>query len=239
MKRALVTTVVLAAVLAMPARLRTPAQTQSQTQQIAARHTPGTGSYNLLIASGFVCDPTSADDCPAVARSDSGATVEISGVGSLDVDNKSVSAAGTFTQKTLAGAIVMSGIWIATALVSFQSYGIDPGAMLRDYPQVTTAGVLPVGGAKMGVPLAALLDGPLAAGGLAVIRIRLLPDVGSPEDALLRVNCARGKVPEAEQTDGVKLAITSGPSFEEQVSGRTILLLRRLMPHLAPKEPPK
>jgi hypothetical protein len=66
-------------------------------------------------------------------------------------------------------------------------------------------------GFMKGGPMRMLRAGPLAAGGLAVVRIRLLPDAGSPQDALLRVNWAKGKVPEEEQTDGVKLTIIGGP----------------------------
>jgi hypothetical protein len=81
-----------------------------------------------------------------------------------------------------------------------------------------------------------MMAGPVAAGGLAVIRIRLLPDAGSPTDAILRVNCARGKVPAEEQSDGVRLTITGGPVFDEQVSGRTVFLLQRPMPNFAWKQ---
>jgi len=65
-----------------------------------------------------------------------------------------------------------------------------------------------------------------------VIHIRLLPDAGSPGEAILRVNCAKGKVPENEQSDGVRLDITGGPAFEEPVSGRTLFLLQRPGPNL-------
>ncbi len=118
--------------------------------------------------------------------------------------------------------------------MSFESYGLAPGALQRDYPQFRALGALPIG--KMPGPMAAMMAGPVAAGGLAVIRIRLLPDAGSPTDALLRVNCARGKVPEGAQSDGVRLTITAGPVFDEQVSGRTVFLLQRPMPNLAWKQ---
>jgi len=60
-----------------------------------------------------------------------------------------------------------------------------------------------------------------------VIHIRLLPDAGSPAEAILRVNCAKGKVPEEEQSDGVRLDITGGPPFDGEVNGHTIFLLRQ------------
>jgi hypothetical protein len=238
MKRALIDLITLTAVLAAPAQIGIRAQGQPQTERGARPHTPAAANYNLLIASGFLCDPTSADDCPAVAQSADGETIEISGAGTLDLANKSVIAAGTFSQKTAAGSIVDTGIWTATGLVSFQPYGIVPFALLRDYPQLRTLGMFPMGGPMMmRGPLAGMLAGPVAAGGRAVIRIRLQSDTGIPQDAVLRVNCAKGKVPEEEPTDGVKLAIAGGPSFEDQVSGRTLFLLRRPMPNLAWKDP--
>jgi hypothetical protein len=66
-----------------------------------------------------------------------------------------------------------------------------------------------------------------------VIRIRLLPDAGSPTDAVLRVNCAKGKVPDDWPSDGVRLAITGGEEFDEQLGGRTVFLLRRPGPNFA------
>ena len=62
------------------------------------------------------------------------------------------------------------------------------------------------------------------------MRIRLLPDAGTPRDALLRVNCAKGKVPEEEQSDGVRLSIVGGPVFDEQISGHSVFLLQRPIP---------
>ena len=65
--------------------------------------------------------------------------------------------------------------------------------------------------------------------------IRLLPDAGLPQDALLQVNCAKGRVPENEQTDGVKLTITGGRGFSVPVAGTAVLLLQRPMPGFALK----
>jgi hypothetical protein len=84
--------------------------------------------------------------------------------------------------------------------------------------------------------MASLMTGPVTAGGVALIHIRLLPDAGTPTDAILRVNCAKGKEPEDVQTDGVRLNITSGPAFDEQVSGRTVFVLQRPGPNFAWKQ---
>src|SRR6516164_6340956 len=184
--------VIVIAVLAIPVRLRVYAQDQPQQKQALTANAPASGSYNFLIASGFLCDPNDSTQCPAVARSSDGETVEISGAGTLGLANKSVTAAGAFTEKTPTGEIVATDVWTATELVSFDSYGVDPGALLRDYPQFRRLGLFVMAGPKMpgpmAGPMAGLMAGPIAAGGVAVIRIRLLADAGSPGDAILRVN---------------------------------------------------
>jgi len=226
--------VIVIAVLAIPVRFRVCAQDQQKQSQPA--NTTATANYNFLIASGFLCDPNDSAQCPAVTRAADGETIEISGAGTLGLANKSVTAAGAFTEKTPTGEIVATGVWTATELASFESYGIDPGALLRDYPQFRRLGLFVMAGLKMpgpmAGPMAGLAAGPIAAGGVAVIRIRLLADAGSSGEAILRVTCAKGKVPEDEQSDGVRLDITGGPAFEEQVSGRTVFLLQRPGPNL-------
>jgi hypothetical protein len=236
-QRALMTVVTVIAALAIRVQLRLAAQDQPQQKQELPASTAATGNYNFLIGSGFLCDPPGSDVCPAVAKADSGETIEITGAGTLGLANKSVTAAGAFTEKSPNGYIVTTGVWTATQLVSFDSYGLDPGALLRDYPQFRRLGLFVMAGPKMPGPMtgpmAGLMAGPTAAGGMAVIRIRLLADAGSPGDGLLRVNCAKGKMPEDEQSDGVRLDITVGQVFSEQVSGRAIFLLQRPGPTLA------
>ena len=244
MKCNLIRAVIAIAALAFPAQLRLAAQDQPQQKQNPPAATPaGTANYNFLIASGFLCDPNDSAQCPAVTRAADGETIEISGAGTLGLANKSVTAAGAFTEKSPNGYIVATGVWIAEELVSFESYGIDPGALLRDYPQFRRLGLFVMAGPKMpgpmAGPMAGLMAGPIAAGGVAVIRIRLLADAGSPGDAILRVNCAKGKVPEDELGDGVRLTIEGGgPVFDEQVSGRAVFLLQKPMPNFARKNSP-
>jgi hypothetical protein len=217
------------AVLVIAVQLPLRAQAQRQQNPAAPRYTLATASYSFLIASGILCE--NADGCPAVAQAGDGDTIAITGAGTLNAGDKSVTGAGSFIEKTSAGAINATGIWTATGLASFQPYGVAPFALLRDYPQLRTARLFSMGRPMMSGfmtgPMAGLMGSPLAAGGVAVIRIHLIPDAGVPQDAILRVNCAKGKVPEDDQTDGVKLAITGGPSFDVQVTGRTVFLLHR------------
>jgi hypothetical protein len=177
-------------------------------------------NYNFLIASGFLCDPNDSTTCPAVARAVSGDAVELSGAGTLSLANKSVTATGAFTHKSPTGEIVATGVWTATELLSFKSYGIAPGALMRESQHFKPS--------RYSLSVLGVLAGPMPAGGLALIRIRLLPDVGTPKEAVLQVNCAKGKVPDNQQGDGVRLAIEQdGPKFDQKVSGRTVLLLRK------------
>src|SRR5437870_2664752 len=170
-RRALTTAVTLVAALATPAPLRLSAQDQPQHKQDLPRYTVATANYNFLVASGFLCDPNDSAPCPAVARAADGETVEISGAGTLDLAGESVTAAGAFTEKTPTGDIVTSGVWTATGLVSFQSYGIAPGVLLLDYPKLRTLGLFPMGRGLMPGLMASLISGPVATGGLVVIRI--------------------------------------------------------------------
>jgi len=73
-----------------------------------------------------------------------------------------------------------------------------------------------------------MLAGPMPAGGLALIRIRLLPDVGKPKEAILEVNCPKGKVPANEAGEGIRLAMQEANlKFDERVSGRSLFLLTK------------
>ena len=235
--RALITVASAVAALVIPARLALGAQDQPRAGAELPRHTLATANYNFLIGSGLLCDWDHSTACPAVARGGNGDSIEITGAGTLNLAGQSVTAAGAFTEKASTGEIMATGVWMATGLMSFQSYGLAPGALQLDYPKLKAYGPSLVGFGKTAGPLGAMMAGPIAAGGLAIIRIRLLPDTGSPRDAVLQINCAKGKVPEEEQTDGVRLTITGGRSFDEEVSGRTVFLLQRPGPSPAWNSP--
>jgi hypothetical protein len=206
------------AALAIPVRLRLAAQNQPQAKTAPRGSAVATANYNFLIGSGLLCNSVDSTACPAVAKAANGETIEINGAGTLSVAHQSITAAGAFTQKTPAGDIVSTGVWAATGLESFESYGLAPGTLQLDYPKLRAFGPFAMGLGKMAGPMAGIMAGPVAAGGLAVIRIRLLPDAGSPAEAVLQVNCAKGKVPPDQPDDGVTLVMQrGGPRFDEQV----------------------
>ena len=176
--------------------------------------------YTLLVGSGFLCDSGDSSACPAVVKSADGASYELSGAGTLAPQSKSVTAAGTYTRKSSSGDVLETGVWVASELVSFDSYGIAPGALMREGRAI--------GPPQFGPKRLPTFSASMAAGGRAVLRIRLLPVSGLAKNATLQVNCALGNVPAEHQVEGVRLALEGGGvEFDEEVSGRALFLLTR------------
>jgi hypothetical protein len=179
----------------------------------------GNGDYIFLVGSGYLCDTGDSSACPGVVKSLQGDSYEMSGAGALSTQSKSVTAAGTFTHKSADGNSLETGIWIATELVSFNSYGIAPGLM---------RGGQPFGPPPFGPRHSPMLSGPMPAGGLAVFRVRLLALRGLSKTALLQVNCPQGRVPDDHQTEGIRLTVEGGGGeFDQEISGRTLFVLTR------------
>ena len=196
---------------------------------IPAMAQSNSGHYILLIASGFLCETGDSSSCPAAVRSADGSSYELSGVGMFDAKSKLVTATGTFTHRSPNGNSLATGIWMANELVSFDSYGIAPGARMRSG---STFGPPQVGPRR--IPM---LSGSMPAGGLAVLRIRLLPMWGPSRSAVLQVNCALGKVPDEHPTDGIRLTFEGGGEFDLEPSGRTMFVSTRLAASPTPKPP--
>src|SRR5215469_5161426 len=85
-----------------------------------ARAQNNNSNYAFLVASGFLCGSAT---CPAAVRSANGDSYEMSGAGTFEVRSKSVTAAGTFAHRSSNGAVLETGVWTASQLVSFDSYG--------------------------------------------------------------------------------------------------------------------
>jgi hypothetical protein len=186
--------------------------------------------YTLLVGAGFLCDSANSSACPAVVNSANGESYELNGAGTLTAPGKLVTAAGTFTHKSTDGVVLETGVWVASELVSFDSYGTAPGALMREGRAI--------GPPQFGPKRVPMLSGPMAAGGLAVLRIRLLPVSGFAKNATLQVNCALGKVPDEHQVEGIRLAFEGGGAeFDEEVGGRALFLLTRPGASAAAKVP--
>ncbi len=195
-----------------------------------ARAQSSSANYTLLVGAGFLCDSGDSATCPAVVKSANGDSYEMSGAGTLTTQSKSVTAAGTFIHKSSNGTVLETGVWIASELVSFDSYGIVLGALMREGRAF--------GPPQFGPMRSRMFSRSMAAGGLAVFRIRLLPVWGLSKNATLQVNCAIGRVPPEHQVEGIRLAFEGGGvEFDEEVSGRTLFVLTRPGASAAAKAP--
>jgi hypothetical protein len=188
------------------------------------------GNYIFLLASGLLSDPNDPSACLAIARSSQGDSYEMTGAGTFDAQKKSVDAVGTFRHKSLDGSLLETGVWIASELVSFDPYGIDPGALPRQG--------LAFDPEASGLIHNPMSSGPLPTGGLAVVRIRLLPVWGPSGTAVLQVNCALGNVPRERLAEGIRLTLEgNGTDFSEEAGGRVMFLAIRPEPRKPVKGP--
>ena len=132
---------------------------------IPARAQRNNGDYLFFIGSGFLCQANDSSACPAVAKSADDSTYELSGAGTFTPPGKSVTAAGTFTHKSTDGVVLETGVWVASELVSFDSYGIAPEALMREGRAL---GPPQFGGKRL-----PMFSGAMPAGGRAVLRCRV------------------------------------------------------------------
>jgi hypothetical protein len=187
---------------------------------ISARAQAGSAPYTFAVASGFLCEGSDSGTCPAVAESPTGGRYEISGAGTFDSRKKSANAAGTFTHKSTNGNVLETGVWIATDLISFQSYGIAPGALIQKGPAL---GRLPFGPKRLPIGLR-----PMPMGGLAALRISFLSTTGATKTATLELNCALGDVPRERSIEGIRLSFDrSAAGFTEEAGARVLFLSMR------------
>jgi hypothetical protein len=178
-------------------------------------------NYTLAIGSGFLCDPGDSVSCPAIAKSANGDSYEISGAGMFDAHNKAVQATGTYAHKSPSGNVLDRGVWIANNLVSFDSYGAAPNALLHQ--------TAPLGPVLLGPKRTPMALGPMPTGGVAVLRIQLLSVLGRSTTAVLQLNCALGNFPPERSVDGVRLTLgADNTEFSEEESGRVMFLAVRL-----------
>ena len=177
-------------------------------------------NFLFLLASGFLCDPGESSACPAAAKSNQGDSYELSGAGTLEVQSKSVRAAGTYTHRSPSGNVLETGVWLAGELLSFNSYGAAPNALPRQG--------WATGPALFALKRLPMSSGPVPTGGLAVLRIRLLPLQGPSRNAVLQVNCALGDVPRERSVEGIRLSMEGNANdFSEEGSGRVMFLSTR------------
>lgn len=173
--------------------------------------------YIFLLASGFLCNPGDPSACQVLVKSSQGDTYEVSGAGAFDTENGSVNAAGTYTHRSPNGNALETGVWLASELVNFNSYGAAPTALQRQNlafgPQLPSL-------KRLSMP-----SSPMPTGGLAVLRIRLLPVRGPSRTAVLEVNCTLGDVPRERSVEGIRLRFEGNANdFSEETGGRVLFL---------------
>lgn len=187
-------------------------------------------NYVFLLASGFLCDPGDPSTCPARAKANQGDSYEMSGAGTFNARNRSVEAAGTYAHQSPNGNVLETGVWFASELMKFDSYGTNPGALSGERFAV---GLLPLGHDRL-----LMSRGPMPTGGLALFRIRLLPMWGPSRTAVLQMNCALGDVPLERSVEGIRLSFEhNGIDFSEELGGRVIFLSMRPEADMAQKPP--
>ena len=98
----------------------------SMSSVIAAHADSGSKSFLYFAGAGPVC-ALGPGACPDVARADNGDTVDIAGSGTLSIHDQTVTGGGTFVHRAPDGTVRVAGTWTATDLLSFNSYGTQPG----------------------------------------------------------------------------------------------------------------
>jgi hypothetical protein len=125
-----------------------------------------------------------------------------------------------------------TGVWLADELLSFSSYGAAPNAL----PRQSWAS----GPALLALKRLPMHSSPVPTGGLAVLRIRLLPLQGPSRNAVLQVNCALGDVPRERSVEGIRLKLERNDTeYSEELGGRVMFLAMRPQvstPAKAPQE---
>lgn len=150
--------------------------------------------YQYLLGTDLLCslEPTA---CPDIAKASNGDKVEITGQGTLNTKDRTVTGGGTFTHKDQDGNVKGSGTWTAERLISFRSYG---------------------SGSAQGLPTE-------FEGGRAKIKVMLTSSTGLTLEANLKIDCLLGSPPGGAE-EGIKLTARRAPNFHEIVSGDTLFI---------------
>lgn len=134
---------------------------------------------------------------PDISMAGNGDTITLTGEGTFDTGGMAAGG-GTFIHKNAKGNVLGTGRWVATKLISFQSYG---------------------NGSTQGLP-----DD--LEGGRALLKIILDPDsVGPSFEGTLRINCLLGNKIPPKAEEGIRLAVRGIPiNFNKEVSGETVFI---------------
>lgn len=154
-----------------------------------------TMTFTYFAGAGPLC-ALAASACPDIAMADSGDTIRLNGTGTLSIFPNSVTGGGNFIHKSAAGSVIASGMWTATALVTFDSYG---------------------NGVPQGFPATFF-------GGRALIKVTLLVGGIAVHTGVLQITCLLGNPPTGA-TEGIRLNVQDAINFNKEVSGFTVYIL--------------
>ena len=164
----------------------------------------GTGMFE----GGFLCG--GEPPCPGEATASNGATIEVTGEGTLSVE-EDVSGGGSF--RIVHGEITRVGIWTAKELVSFVSFGASPCVEGNELEACDD-----------GEEGFIVFDFPTAHAGLAVIEVEGVVDgTGEEFDAILTVGCILPGVPDAG-LEGIEFEVLGGLNFNVSAERSTLFI---------------
>jgi len=146
-----------------------------------------------IVGTGILCG-LAPSACPDISMASNGDTIEISGEGTFQPHPKSVTGGGTFVHKDGDGAVLATGTWTATKLMSFHTFGTDA------------------------------FDSTTIEGGVLKMHAVLMPSGGSGVPAILTVFCLVGPDVPAGLEEGIALNVQGPLNFKEIVSGLTVYI---------------
>ena len=133
------------------------------------------------------------------AQAPNGDQVAITGEGVFSVHPKSVEAEGEFTHTDSAGNVLATGIWTATQLLTYQSYGC---------------------GVVFGQPIP-----PNLCGGRVMMRVVLTPNGTTLQiPAILTVYCVIGDKRPSSAEEGVRLVVPGHINFNDVTGGENVYI---------------
>ncbi|MEK6860720.1 MAG: hypothetical protein AABY07_02000 [Nanoarchaeota archaeon] len=150
-------------------------------------------NYDYLIGNEFL-----EEFGPVMAKARNGDTIEFKGGGTFSTKPKTATGTGTFIHRNADGDIIGAGVWTATDLITFKSYG---SGSFQELPAEFE-------------------------GGRALIRVYLDPDPRIPGfNGVLKVTCLLGnKIPPKAQ-EGVQLLVRDAKiNFNREMGGATLFI---------------
>lgn len=149
-------------------------------------------NYDFFIGSGPI-----EEFGRVITMAGNGDTIEVRGNGTFSTKPKTVNGGGTFIHRDKNGHILGTGVWTATRLISFTSFG---------------------SGSVQGLP--ANFEG-----GQALMQIYIDPDARVPGfDGTIKISCELGHFPSWVH-EGVRVAVRGVPiNFNREKSGATLFV---------------